>query len=228
MAGTGELLPGPGASRLGAMPAPAPCTQASTPRDSRGTDAGTPARHRAKAGLFTQEGPSTEPRRRWNGAKKKPGRGAGLSMAAQTARSGAAGHHQLLDLRDRQGRVQALRAGPRAVHDGVATVQLERVLEVVQARTGVLVARVHDPAVGLQQDRRAQVALAAPPVARAAGRAAGAREALVQAVQLLAVLRRLRALAVRRRRRLGAVPGLDRGVLRVEVGQVRDQVLDHV
>src|SRR5690606_25454524 len=125
------------------------------------------------------------------------------------------------------GRVQALRAGARAVHDGVAAVQLEGIFEVVQAGAGVLVARVDDPAVGLQQDRRAQVTLAVPPVARAAGRAAGAQDALVQAVQLLAVLGGLQALAVRRSRGLGADPRLDRGVLRVEVGQVRDQVLDH-
>src|SRR5690606_37735392 len=100
-------------------------------------------------------------------------------------RSGAPGHHQLLDLGDGQRGVEPLRAGPRAVHDGVATVQLKRVFQVLQARTGVLVARVDDPAVGLQQDRRAQVTLAIPPVARAAGRAAGAQDALVQAVQLL-------------------------------------------
>src|ERR1700755_1617774 len=78
--------------------------------------------------------------------------------------SGAAAlHHELLDLGDRLGGIESLRAGARAVHDGVAAVELERILEVVQARTGVLVARVGDPAVGLQQDRRPQVALAVPP-----------------------------------------------------------------
>src|SRR5690606_5107110 len=61
--------------------------------------------------------------------------------------------HQLLDGADGLGGVQPLRAGPRAVHDGVAAVELERILEVVQARAGVLVAGVDDPAVGLEQDR---------------------------------------------------------------------------
>src|SRR3546814_16284256 len=75
--------------------------------------------------------------------------------------------HQLLDLADRLGRVQALRAGPGAVHDRVAAVELERILEVVQARDGVLVSAVDAPAVGLQQDRRAGVAVAVPPVPRA-------------------------------------------------------------
>ena len=123
--------------------------------------------------------------------------------------------------------IQALRAGPRAVHDGVAAVQLERVFQVVQALAGVLVARVGDPAVGLQQDGRAQVLVAVPPVAGAAGRAAGAQDALVQAVELLAVLRRLQALAWPGCRALRAQPRLDRGVLRVEMRQVRHQVLDH-
>ena len=48
--------------------------------------------------------------------------------------------HHLLDLRDRLGRVETLRASLRAVHDGVAAVEPERVLEVVQALAGRLVA----------------------------------------------------------------------------------------
>src|SRR3546814_17505238 len=86
------------------------------------------------------------------------------------ARSGRATlHHQLLDLRDRLGRVQALRASARAIHDGVAAVQLERLFQIVQALAGSFVARVADPAVGLQQDRRAEVLLAVPPETRATG-----------------------------------------------------------
>src|SRR5690606_2468542 len=125
----------------------------------------------------------------------------------------AALEDQRLDLGDGLGGVEALRAGPRAVHDRMAAVEPERILELVQAGAGVLVARVRDPAVGLQQDGGTQVALAVPPVARAGGAAAGAEDALVQAVQLLAVLRRLQPLAVRRRRALGAQPGADGRVL---------------
>src|SRR3546814_3091597 len=99
-------------------------------------------------------------------------------------------------------------------------------LEVVQARTGVLVAAVDDPAVGLQQHCRTEVAVAVPPVARATGSAARAQDAFVEAVELGPVLLRLQALAVRRWRALGADPRLDRSVLGVEVGHVRDQVLE--
>src|SRR5690606_11461708 len=87
-------------------------------------------------------------------------------------------HHQLLDLADGLGRIEALGAGLGAVHDGVAAVEPERVLELVEALAGRLVAAVGDPAVGLQQNRRSEVAVAVPPVARAGGRAAEAEDAL--------------------------------------------------
>ncbi len=48
--------------------------------------------------------------------------------------------HELLELDDRLGRVEALRAGLGAVHDGVTAVQPERVLERVEALAGRLVA----------------------------------------------------------------------------------------
>src|SRR3546814_20672279 len=52
----------------------------------------------------------------------------------------------------------------------------------------------------------------------------GAEDALIEAVELLALFRRLLALA-RRSGTLGLHPRLDRGVLRVEVGKIRHQVL---
>src|SRR5690554_5404960 len=152
------------------------------------------------------------------------------SRRRMPARCGSdlAGQHQLLDFADRPGGVQPLGAGPRAVHDGVAAVELERILEVVQARAGVLVARIGDPAVGLEQDGGPEVAVAVPPVAGAGRAAAGAEDAFVQAVEPGTVFLRLQALAVRRRRALGADPGLDRGVLREEVRQVGNEVPDHL
>src|SRR5215208_3210991 len=97
--------------------------------------------------------------------------------------------HHLLDLGDRLRRIEMLGAGLGAVHDGV-------------------------PAIGLQQDGRAEIALAVPPVGRARGRAAEAEDALPQAVELGALLGRLQALA---RRRLGRRldPWFDRGELGV-------------
>jgi hypothetical protein len=93
----------------------------------------------------------------------------------------------------------------------VAAVQAERVFQSVQTLAGILVAAIGNPAKSLKEHGRTQVALAVPPVARAAGSAAEAQDALVEAVELLAFFRALEALPVRRSRRLGLEPRLDRG-----------------
>src|SRR5262245_26337944 len=81
-----------------------------------------------------------------------------------------------------------LRAGVGAVHDGVAAVEPERILEIVEPLAGCLVAAVHDPAVRLQERGRAEEALRVPPVARARRRAAGAQDALIESVEPAAVV----------------------------------------
>ena len=95
--------------------------------------------------------------------------------------------HQLLDLGNRLGRVEPLGAGLGAVQDGVAAVEAERVLQIVQPLALGLVAAVAQPAVGLQQGRGPEIVRLVPPVARAGGRATGAEDAFVEAVELLAV-----------------------------------------
>src|SRR5258706_925829 len=70
-------------------------------------------------------------------------------------------------LGDRLGGVESLRAGLGAVHDGVAAIQPERILEIVEPLAGRLVAAVLDPARRLQQCRGPQKTLAIPPIARA-------------------------------------------------------------
>src|SRR5215217_8233493 len=56
---------------------------------------------------------------------------------------------QLLGLGDRFGQVEALRADVGAVHDRVAAVQAERVLEGVEPLSRGLVTAVDQPAIGL-------------------------------------------------------------------------------
>ena len=73
-----------------------------------------------------------------------------------------------------------------------------RILEVVQALGGGLIAAVGDETVGLQQTGRADELVGVPPEAGAAGRAAGAQDALVQAVELVALLGRLQPLGLGR------------------------------
>src|SRR6266851_10342164 len=134
----------------------------------------------------------------------------------QTQRSDRGSHlpldHHPLDLGDGLGGVEALRAGLGAVHDGVAAVEAERILEIVEALSGRLIPTVLEPAVGLKQRSGPEETLAVPPIARAGGRAARAQDAFVEAVELLTVLVALLPLLLRRRRG-GLQPRLDRGVL---------------
>src|SRR5271165_640784 len=117
------------------------------------------------------------------------------------------GHHSL-GIGNRARRVETFRAGLGAVHDRVAAIETGRVLEPVEALASALIAAVREPAVRLQQDRRAEIAVLVPPVARARGRAAEAEDALPQPVELGTFLLRLVPLAVRRRL-IGLQPGLD-------------------
>src|SRR5688572_33505144 len=85
--------------------------------------------------------------------------------------------HHLLDLGDRLGRIEILRAGFRAIHDGVAAIQPEWIFQFVQSFTSCLVTAVDDPAIRRQQRRRPEKAVAVPPVAGTGRRTAGAQDA---------------------------------------------------
>src|SRR5436305_13452424 len=96
-------------------------------------------------------------------------------------RSGSAltalGYHSL-GIGNRTRRVEPFGTGLGAIHDGVAAIETERVLEPVEALAGTLIAAVGEPAIGLQQDRRAEILVLVPPITRAGGRAAEAEDAL--------------------------------------------------
>src|SRR6516225_5877686 len=111
-----------------------------------------------------------------------------------------------LELSDRFRRVEALRARLGAVHDGMAAVEPERILEIVEPFAGGFIARILDPARSLQERGRSEEALAVPPIARAGGRAAGAKNALIKPVELLAVLVALPPFLLRRRRSTSPTP----------------------
>ena len=61
----------------------------------------------------------------------------------------------------------------------MAAIELERILEVIEALAGHLVAAVDNPAVGLQQDGGAKIAIGVPPIAGAAGLATEAQNTLI-------------------------------------------------
>src|SRR3546814_17494896 len=101
-----------------------------------------------------------------------------------------------------------LGANVRAVHDGVAAIEAERVLKLIQPFARHFVTAVGQPAIGLQQDRRAEEAVGVPPIAGAGCGTTGAQDALVPSVQLGAILRRPQPFLARRRRRARLLPWL--------------------
>src|SRR5262249_21151060 len=125
-------------------------------------------------------------------------------------------NHLLAELRDRLRRIQSLRAGLRTIQDGMTAVEPERVLEEIEPFAGGLIARIRDPALCLQQRRRAHIALGIPPVARTRGRAAGAEDAFIESVELLALLMALPPFLLGLWR-FRVQPRLDRFVLRKKV-----------
>jgi hypothetical protein len=72
--------------------------------------------------------------------------------------------HALLDLGNRKRRVQSLGARPRAVENGVASVQAHAVVKSILALGLLLVTRVGDPAVRLEEHGGAEVFFLVPPV----------------------------------------------------------------
>jgi len=88
---------------------------------------------------------------------------------ADTEPSMAARDHHFLDLGDGSGGIKALRTGGCTIHDGVTTIQPERILKCVESFTGGLIATIDDPTVGLQQGRGTKKPLIVPPIAGAGG-----------------------------------------------------------
>src|ERR1700728_1283696 len=107
----------------------------------------------------------------------------GRPPAAGHASMAAMSHH-LLDLADGLGGIEILRARLGAIHDGVAAGQPKRILALVETLAGRLVTAIDDPAVSRQQRRGSQVSVAVPPIAGAAGGAAGAEDARRGAIDL--------------------------------------------
>ena len=135
----------------------------------------------------------------------------------------------LLDGRNGLSRIQTLGAHLGAVHDGVATIQLEGIVQLGQPLAGRTVPRILNPPVSLHEDSRSKVLIGIPPIRWAGSAAASTEDALVHAIKLGPVLAGLEPLGlaftlVTR----GLQPRLDGAVLFVKVAKVRHQILHHV
>ncbi len=92
----------------------------------------------------------------------------------------------------------------------------------------LLVSGICEPSVALQEDSWAEIFLRVPPVGGTGGGAASAENAFIETIELLAVFLTLEIfLTVGRWGRVLEV-GLDGFVLLVEMGEIRNDVLDDV
>ena len=148
-----------------------------------------------------------------------------MRISAPSRPSGSPLDHQLLDSRDGLAWVQALRARPGAIENGVAPIQAKRIFEIVEPFPGRLIAAVHQPTPSLKQYRGAEESIRVPPMTRAARRAAEAQNAFPEPSSLATLLGRLEPFRFGRRR-LRLQPRLNDAVLREYMRQVGNEVLD--
>jgi hypothetical protein len=85
----------------------------------------------------------------------------------------------LLDIGDRFSGIQSLGTGPRAIENGVASIEPERIFEIIEPLTCSFVAAIDDPAGRLKENSGSEEPVAIPPVTRAARGAAETENALV-------------------------------------------------
>ena len=94
-----------------------------------------------------------------------PHRESSLSFpSSRNHSSSSTQRHRLLNLRNRLAGIQALRTRPRTIQDGMAAIQTHAVVQRLFPLDLVLVARVGEPAVGLEEHGGAEVFFAVPPV----------------------------------------------------------------
>src|SRR5271166_2891016 len=67
------------------------------------------------------------------------------------------------DVGDRLSRIQPLRTGSRAVENGVASIEPERVFEAVEPLACCFIAAVDEPAICLEEHGRAKETIPVPP-----------------------------------------------------------------
>ena len=108
----------------------------------------------------------------------------------------------------------------------MAAKHAKRIIQLGQALIRRMVTRISQETIGLQQACRANETIGIPPKGGAGCRAAGTQDALVQAIQLCALLGRLQALYCRGRRIVLQV-GLDLLLLCVKHSHVNDQVTNN-
>jgi len=135
----------------------------------------------------------------------------------------------LLNLGNRLARIQVFGADLGTVHNRVTAVQFEGVVQFRQALGGAAVPTVLNPTKGLHQNGRTEILVRVPPITGTGGRAAGAEDAFVHAIEFGSILARLQKLGLSFGFGCSRLqPGFNAAVLFVKVSHVGDQVFDDV
>lgn len=136
-----------------------------------------------------------------------------------------------LYLSDGTSRIKSFGTRIGAIHDGVAAIEFKCVVEGLESLLGLFITRIFNPPVSLHEHSRTEVLVRIPPVTGTRSGAAGAKNALVHAIEFFAILLALQKLAVLQvvtALYLGLQPRLNALVLIIEIAHVRHQILNHV
>ena len=116
------------------------------------------------------------------------------------------------------------------VHNGMTTIQLVSIVQTLQTLLCHLITGICNPTIGLLENGRTQVLVRMPPIGRTGCKATGTQNTFIQTIQKQTILVRLKILhlVIGIHLCLLLKPGLNRGILLIEVGHVSNQILDHI
>ena len=128
----------------------------------------------------------------------------------------------LLDVGNGLSRIQMFGTNLGAIHNRVASIQLEGIIQFFQSLFGGTITRILNPTIGLHQHGWSQILVCIPPVTRARGGAAGTQDTFVHAIQLGPVFLCLQILGLSFNLRFRLQPGFNGTILFIKVPHIRD------
>jgi hypothetical protein len=115
------------------------------------------------------------------------------------------------------------------VHDGMASIQLEGIVQLCQTFVSGSISGILNPTIGLHEHGGSQILVGIPPVGRACRRTASAKDTLVHAIQFGAILLCLQVFGLTFGLGMfGLQPRFNGTILFVEISHVWNQIFNDV
>lgn len=135
----------------------------------------------------------------------------------------------LFDFGNGLSRIQMFGAYFCTVHNGMASIQLESIIQFGQTFLGGSISGILNPTIRLHENRGSQILVGIPPVRWACRRTACTKNTLVHAIQFGAILLCLQVFGLTFGFGMfGLQPRLDRTILFVEISHVGNQIFNNV